>query len=109
MKRAENYRWGSLPNWLGGGSQIELAIWPIRRLPNWAERVNEVLTAKELEATRHSVVRGKPFGDDKWTASTGTPADKYCKSSGESQSPPAKQQRQFNPVSEPVLVTYWQQ
>ena len=57
-----------LHNWLDGGAQIELATWPIRRLPN--ERVNEVLTAKELEATRHSVVRGKPFGDDKWTAST---------------------------------------
>ena len=33
VKRAENYRWGSLHNWLGSDSPIELATWPVRRLP----------------------------------------------------------------------------
>lgn len=33
VKRAEAFRWGSLYNWLGGESPIELATWPVRRLP----------------------------------------------------------------------------
>ena len=48
VDRAENYRWGSLYNWQGGDSSIELAKWPIRRLPAWVDRVNEAQTAKEL-------------------------------------------------------------
>ncbi|MDG2012736.1 MAG: hypothetical protein P8J33_04485 [Pirellulaceae bacterium] len=48
VDRAENDRWGSLYNWQGGDSSIELAKWPIRRLPAWVDRVNEAQTAKEL-------------------------------------------------------------
>ena len=70
VKRAENYRWGSLYNWLGGESPIELSKWPVRRLPRWLDRVNEPLTEKELKAVRHSVNRGKPYGDEKWTSAT---------------------------------------
>ena len=66
VKRAENYRWGSLHNWLGSDSPIELATWPVRRLPRWAQRVNETLTEKEFKAIRNSVGRGKPYGDEKW-------------------------------------------
>ncbi len=67
---AEDYRWGSLCNWLGGASPIELARWPVRRLPKWVARVNLALTAKEFEALRHSVKRGLPYGDETWTADT---------------------------------------
>ena len=70
VKRAEDYPWGSLYNWLGGESQIELSTWPIRRLPKWGDRVNEALTKKELMAIRHCVTRGKPYGDEDWTAKT---------------------------------------
>ncbi|MEM9943654.1 MAG: transposase [Planctomycetota bacterium] len=70
VKRAEDYRWGSLNNWLGSDSPIELASWPIRRLPKWVERVNQALTEKALTALRHSVKRGKPFGDIDWTEAT---------------------------------------
>ena len=66
VKRAEDYRWGSLHNWLGSDSPIKLATWPVRRLPGWVERVNETLTEKEFQAIRHSVSRGKPYGDEKW-------------------------------------------
>ncbi len=58
VDRAENYRWGSLYNWQGGDSPIELAKWPIRRLPAWVERVNEALTARKLQALRHCVTQG---------------------------------------------------
>ena len=70
VKRAEKYRWGSLYNWLGGDSIIELATWPVRRLPGWTKRVNAALSEKEVSAIRHSVKRGKPYGDEKWTAKT---------------------------------------
>lgn len=50
VKKAENYHWGSLSNWLGGDSPIELATWPVRRLPNWRQRVNKAVTKKELKA-----------------------------------------------------------
>ena len=70
VKQAEEYRWGSLSNWLGGDSPIELAPWPIRRFPRWVERVNEPLNEKELSALRHSVQRSAPFGDEDWTKAT---------------------------------------
>jgi putative transposase len=70
VKRAEKYRWGSLWNWLGGESPIELAPWPVRRLPRWVARVNAALNKKELEALRHSVQRSVPFGDEQWRAET---------------------------------------
>jgi putative transposase len=70
VKRAEAYRWGSLWNWLNGNSTIKLAVWPVRRLPKWVERVNEALTEKELAALARSVTRGVPFGSERWTAET---------------------------------------
>ena len=70
VERAEDYRWGSLHNWLGGDSPIKLATWPVRRLPRWVERVNTALTEKELKAIRHCVNRGKPYGNEKWTTKT---------------------------------------
>ena len=72
VKRAEDYRWGSLHNWLVGASVIELAQWPVRRLPHWVERVNVALSDKELKKLRYSVQRGLPFGDDAWTTKTAT-------------------------------------
>ena len=32
VKRAEDYRWGSLWNWCGGDSLVEISPWPVRRL-----------------------------------------------------------------------------
>lgn len=70
VKRAELYRWGSLYNWLGGKSAIKLSQWPVKRLPNWVERVNQALTDKELKRVRESVSRGLPFGSSQWTEAT---------------------------------------
>ena len=66
VQEAQDYRWGSLWNWLGGKSPIELSKWPVRRLPKWVVRVNQALTKKEIEALQRSENRGKPFGDDAW-------------------------------------------
>jgi putative transposase len=68
--QAEKYRWGSLYNWLGGDSPIDLATWPVRRLPRWVERVNAAFSEKELAALRRCVKRSVPFGDEQWTVET---------------------------------------
>ncbi len=38
----------------------------MRRLPNWVDRVNAVLSQTELDALRMSVNRGRPFGEEIW-------------------------------------------
>ncbi|QDS92458.1 Transposase IS200 like protein [Roseimaritima multifibrata] len=66
--RAEDWRWGSLWHWLQK-PPVEpklLSPWPISRLPNWVDRVNEPLTQSELDAVRLSAQRGRPLGDEGW-------------------------------------------
>ncbi len=68
---AEDWRWGSLWRWLQKSEQNPklLSAWPISRLPNWVERVNQPLTEKELEAVRRCAHRGQPLGDASWAGS----------------------------------------
>ena len=68
VQKAQDYRWGSLYNWLDGDSPIKLATWPVRRLPNWTKRVNQAVTEKEQKALARSFTRGTPFGTEQWTA-----------------------------------------
>ena len=70
VTRAETYRWGSLWNWCGGDSVIQLSPWPLRRLPQWIERVNQALTKKEIAALQNCVNRGSPFGSTDWVTDT---------------------------------------
>lgn len=67
--RAEDWKHGSLFRWnqLTEPSPKVMSRWPLARLPNWNSRVNEALTARELEAVRTCVDRGRPFGDAEWT------------------------------------------
>lgn len=69
VKRAEQWKYGSLWRWLQKPSpQPELLTpWPIRRSVNWVTRVNQSLSEKELASVRLSIDRGRPFGDDEWT------------------------------------------
>lgn len=70
VKRAEDWRWGSL--WVRqNGTDEEKAVlsdWPIERPGDWVRRVNRPLTEKELERLHVSRDRGRPFGDEKWVA-----------------------------------------
>lgn len=72
VERAEDWRWGSLYRWLARPEPNPklLTVWPIARLPNWVQRVNEPLSEKEVDAVRWSVKRGSPFGDPSWVEST---------------------------------------
>ena len=69
VKRAEDWRWGSLWRWLQltKGAGAMLSPWPIPRSPNWVEKVNEPQSEAELTAVRRSIERGRPFGDERWT------------------------------------------
>jgi putative transposase len=71
VRRAEDWRWGSLWRWLQPTEPFPtlLSPWPIPRRPNWLDRVNEPLTDKELAAIRRCVQRGSPLGDATWIES----------------------------------------
>ena len=71
VKRAEDWRWGSLWHWLQEPEPEPrlLSSWPLPRLPGWTARVNERLSKRELDAVRLSVQRGKPMGDEAWAES----------------------------------------
>ena len=69
VRRAEDWRWGSLYRWHCGGAKENslLSAWPLRRLANWVEEVNAPHTEAELSALRRAVNRGCPFGGPFWS------------------------------------------
>ena len=68
VRRAEAWPYSSLWRW----TQVPepeprmLSPWPIARIPNWIERVNQPLSEKELADIRVCVQRGRPFGGEAW-------------------------------------------
>ena len=71
VRRAEDWRWGSLWRWLQTPEPEPrlLSAWPLPRLPRWTERVNEALSEQELDAVRRCAQRGRPLGDEGWVES----------------------------------------
>ena len=69
VRRAEQWRWSSLWTRQHGtdGHKAMLSPWPVERGRDWIKRVNEALTAKELEAVEASLKRGRPLGSAAWT------------------------------------------
>jgi len=69
VRRAEQWRWGSLAHALREQrleKTAELSKWPVPRPRNWVQLVNEVQTEAELEALRTCVLRGRPWGSEDW-------------------------------------------
>jgi putative transposase len=64
VTRAEDWTWSSLsgrherPAWL--------ADWPVTQPSPWIAHVNAPQTQSELNAFRHALRNGTPFGDDAW-------------------------------------------
>ncbi len=65
VARAEDWKWSSLPGWLGGDPLLWPGDPPLRD-KNWLERVNEPLSVSDLQRLRISVERGRPYGDESW-------------------------------------------
>ncbi len=72
--RVEDWRWSSLWHRVHATQVPWLSAWPTPTPTpaNWTAHVNQVQTARELEALRRAVKRGVPYGDDAWQARTAT-------------------------------------
>lgn len=68
VKRAEDWRWGSLWRSRNGplSSGPVLHPWPVSRPSAWLEYVNEKPPAQETEDLRRCARRSQPYGDPKW-------------------------------------------
>ena len=75
VDRAEAWRWNSM--WLRdhpstGEPDVvpKLSAWPVDPPRNWRRLVNQPQNAKELQAIRECIRRGRPLGDDSWQQRT---------------------------------------
>jgi putative transposase len=68
VRRAEEWRWGSLWARRQGNEQLRsiLSDWPLERPRNWVALVNEPLTEKEAERFQLCIARNRPFGGEAW-------------------------------------------
>ena len=71
-RRAEKWRWSSL--WQRQHPEAKLAkllqAWPLPEPRNWLDVVNSAPTKDEVEAVRRAVLRGSPFGCERWQGRT---------------------------------------
>lgn len=68
VRRAEDWRWGSL--WRvhhGLDEPPRIAPWPIPRPGDWLGYVNKPAQKAEADAVRRCARRGAPYGDEAWT------------------------------------------
>lgn len=70
VKRAEQWRWGSLWRRTCGDTDARAVLDdpPIKLPTNWTAYVNRAQSKGELAALRTSVQRGQPFGNEAWQA-----------------------------------------
>src|SRR5262245_13630501 len=68
VDRAEHWKWSSLPGWLADARLLFRGL-PPPRDPAWLKRVNQPLSAADLQRLRDSVARERPFGSETWTQS----------------------------------------
>jgi putative transposase len=69
VQQAQAWPWSSLGGAAGSdGVKVQLATWPVSRPPRWQQQVNELVDARTLARVHLSIARGRPFGDDSWTA-----------------------------------------
>jgi len=71
VERAEDWQWCSLWRRRQAGKEVGRFLlakktWPVEPPRNWLTVVNRAESAEELEALRHSVIRGAPFGGPRW-------------------------------------------
>jgi len=72
VKRAEEWRWGSLWRRLHGSAEQRaiLGPWPVAKPRQWTKLVDELQHETEVNALRKCIARGQPFGSDSWVSNT---------------------------------------
>jgi putative transposase len=67
-KRAQDWKYGSFWRRTQGSADSPkiLADWPIERPRSWTAMVNRAQNQRELDAIRHSVKKGSPYGSEKF-------------------------------------------
>jgi putative transposase len=63
VARAEDWKWFSLPGWLGRDPLLWRGALKVRD-ESWLIRVNEPLSDGDLRRLRLSIERGRPFGTE---------------------------------------------
>jgi putative transposase len=66
VRRAEDWRWGSLWARCQNRNVVPMAAWPISQPLSWVDIVNQPQTSSEVQAIRKSLIGGHPFGDEGW-------------------------------------------
>jgi putative transposase len=69
VARAEDWKWSSVAAWLRHDPMLWRGKQPVRD-KRWLERVNEPLSAGDLDRLRLSVERSRPYGKEAWTVAT---------------------------------------
>jgi putative transposase len=74
VRRAEDWRWGSLSRMRRGKSDEAPRIdaWPVPRPGDWLAYVNQPVAPVEIDALRRCAQRGRPYGDEAWVSATAT-------------------------------------
>jgi putative transposase len=67
--RTEDWKWSSLPGCGRGDPLLWKGEEPVRD-EKWLERVNEPLSAGDLQRLRRSLSQGRPYGQNAWTRET---------------------------------------
>ena len=67
-RRPDGWRWCSFAARPVGDQADLLDAWPLDLPRNWEALVREPLEDNERDRLLASLVRGRPFGDDRWTA-----------------------------------------
>lgn len=72
VRRAEDWRWGSLWHRYHQTNNISALLdhWPVEIPDNWIEQVSQPQATEELNALRNCVRRGRPFGSASWLSNT---------------------------------------
>jgi putative transposase len=66
VRRAEEWPWSSLARREADGKASYLTTWPVARPAGWTGHVNTPQTDAEVQAFRHAMRIGEPFGDEDW-------------------------------------------
>ncbi len=68
VENVEQWRWSSLWRRCQADAALReiLSDWPVQAPRDWSRWVQQPQTEGELAAVRRSVLRGRPFGEDRW-------------------------------------------